>query len=121
MLKSKQIRKEIIVFSQWSRKSYAVFASLKRVVNIAHLSIDLCKSALLKSSSVIQFIILTRLYENGIADLDSYESIENLIPVTDNLSVIFSSTDIYHQLRNNNYAIIEPISCSKQSMGFFRF
>lgn len=31
-----------MVFSKWKRKSYAIFASLHRVVIIAHLSIDTC-------------------------------------------------------------------------------
>lgn len=31
-----------MVFSQWSRKSYAVFASLRMVVKIARLSMDIC-------------------------------------------------------------------------------
>ena len=121
MLKNKQIKKDRIVFSQWSRKSYAVLASLKKVVNIARLSIDLCKSIQLKTSSVIPFIILTGLEEKGVADLDKNESVEIKMLVTDILSVICYNNNIYHQERNNNYLIVEPIFCSKQSMGFFHF
>jgi hypothetical protein len=51
MVKGMQIPKKVLVFAQWSRKGYAVFASLNKVVNIAHLSIELCKSALQGSDS----------------------------------------------------------------------
>lgn len=46
----------IIVFSKWSRKNYAIFASLHKVVNIVRLSVDICKSALSKNQSVIHLL-----------------------------------------------------------------
>ncbi len=37
-----------LVFKQWSRKSYAIFASLGKEVSIGHLDIEICDQALLK-------------------------------------------------------------------------
>jgi len=40
--------KPVQVFSQWSRKAYAVFASIGRQVQIGHLNFDICVKSLLK-------------------------------------------------------------------------
>ncbi|KIO43356.1 MULTISPECIES: hypothetical protein [Porphyromonadaceae] len=40
----------MVYFSKWNRKGYAIFASLRKEVRIATLSIDICKVALGKSS-----------------------------------------------------------------------
>ena len=42
--------KKVVVFSQWSRKSYAIFASLGKVIKIAHISADIADRALNKSA-----------------------------------------------------------------------
>ncbi len=47
-----------IIFSKWSGKKYAIFASLHRVVNIARISIDICKASLLKSNTLNSLINL---------------------------------------------------------------
>jgi hypothetical protein len=47
------ISQKQVVFSQWSRKRYAVFASLKKQVKIGHLSVDLCNASLKKSVDLI--------------------------------------------------------------------
>jgi hypothetical protein len=44
----KFISPSIIVFSKWSRKAYAVFASLGRLIKIGVLKADICQKALLK-------------------------------------------------------------------------
>jgi hypothetical protein len=49
----KYIKTKRLVFSQWSGKNYAVFASLGRVVNIASLTIDICVQSIKKTLSVI--------------------------------------------------------------------
>jgi hypothetical protein len=45
-----------VVFSQWCRKGYAIFASLKRQVKIGHLSVELCNASLKKSVDLISQI-----------------------------------------------------------------
>lgn len=52
MKKAGYTSRKLLVFSQWSRKSYAIFASLGKVVKIACVSADICNNALKKSSSV---------------------------------------------------------------------
>ncbi len=55
MITSPNTKKPLFVFSKWSRKSYAVFASLNRIVNVARLSIDITQVAGNKQLSPIQF------------------------------------------------------------------
>ena len=45
--------KKSLVFSKWTRKSYAVFASLGKLVTIGHLSIDICKSFLSQKKNIL--------------------------------------------------------------------
>ncbi len=49
------IAKQQIVFRKWSRKSYAVFASLQREVQIGHLSFSICASLVSRGKSLISF------------------------------------------------------------------
>ena len=50
MKQNRTIRNQHIVFSRWSRKSYAIFCSLGKTVKIARLSIDICRMAMMKSA-----------------------------------------------------------------------
>lgn len=118
MLINRAIKKDVIVFSRWSRKNYAIFASLKRVVNIGCLTIDLCKTALLKSPSALLLIKLTGFEEDEISDIKDNETVENLAFFATALPAFCSINDIYHQIENNNYTIRKPIFCHEQSMGF---
>lgn len=45
-----------LVFSKWSRKNYAIFASLSKVVKIARVSVDICISSLTKNKSILRFL-----------------------------------------------------------------
>lgn len=58
MRSSRHISNKVLTFSQWSRKNYAIFASLGKVVKIAHLSVDLCVSSILKSQPGIGSALL---------------------------------------------------------------
>lgn len=44
--------KKVIVFSQWSRKSYAVFASLGKMIKIGQVSADISDRSLAKTTSL---------------------------------------------------------------------
>lgn len=52
-----KISKVVIIFSKWSRKNYAIFSSLKKVVNIARLTVDICNISIreLKKAVFQQF------------------------------------------------------------------
>lgn len=53
----KSLRKNqntILVFSRWTRKSYAIFASLHKAINIARLSVNICKYSFSKNQSLLQ-------------------------------------------------------------------
>ena len=61
-----------VVFSQWTRKTYAIFASLKKIVNIVRLSIDTCFALLFKNK-----FILSMLNFNTKADSSESETKDN--------------------------------------------
>jgi len=44
-----------VVFTQWSRKSYAVFSSLGKEIQIGHLDVEICEKAIEKKSSKRSF------------------------------------------------------------------
>ena len=125
MLKSQQTKKNAVVFSQWSRKGYAVFSSLKRVVMIAHLSIDLCDFALLKSFSSVQIVslfCLDELEDKGEeVDLWGKEFSDNPIYIAATLPVLCGSSDFYFQNRINIDICEKPIFCLEQNIGFLFF
>ncbi len=50
MHKRRFIAKSARWFSQWSRKAYAIFLSISKVVHIGKLSVDISKQAVLKSN-----------------------------------------------------------------------
>ena len=53
MRKKNSITTSTYVFSKWSRKGYAIFASLKKIINIGRLTVDLCCIAQLKNENLI--------------------------------------------------------------------
>ncbi|MBX2844275.1 MAG: hypothetical protein KTR26_21085, partial [Flammeovirgaceae bacterium] len=55
-MKSKNlISPACVVFSRWTRKSYAVFASLNKVINISRLAVEICVTSFCKIPSVLRF------------------------------------------------------------------
>jgi hypothetical protein len=107
-----------IVFFQWSRKNYAIFASLQKVVNIAQLSVDICKTSLLKSNTLISLFNLSA--DDNIKEKDTLleEIIDNqqflqLLPI-----VAINSDITPKQEINIHYDNGKPIFCIMQSMGF---
>lgn len=118
MYQKKQKYTDIVIFSQWSRKSYAVFASLKKVVRIACLSIDICQSSLMKVPAIVRLFLI--LGESDIENEDAYinDEIDNLLLTQVVIPVISTSSDIYSQ---NKLQYGKPIFCLTQGMGFFIF
>lgn len=56
-------------FSQWSRKAYAIFLSISKVVHIGKLSVDISKQALLKTSGASILSLATVSGEVSMLDL----------------------------------------------------
>ena len=67
MKQTLSIRRPQLVFSRWSRKSYAVFISLGKVVKIGRLAVDICRMAMLKSAVLIN---ANNQFEFGCVDED---------------------------------------------------
>ena len=84
MNQQKKISPSIFVFSKWSRKEYAIFASLGKLIKIGVLKADICQKALLKG--LVDLGKITKIIE----DLDEDESDLKLI-THDSLQSILSS------------------------------
>lgn len=54
MQKRLQTKSSQVIFSKWTRKAYAVFSSLNKVVNIAQLSVDISTKAMMKYENLIK-------------------------------------------------------------------
>jgi hypothetical protein len=119
MLQSRMANTNILVFSKWSRKSYAIFASLHKVVVIAQLSVDLCRASLLKNQVAISLLNWSNNGEEEKADDivpdDLSENQQNLLL----LLAIATSYKIVSEhriiIKSNNE---KPIFCTMQNMGF---
>lgn len=118
MLQDKQIFSNVVVFSQWSRKSYAAFASLNKVVSIGHLSIDICKSSLLKNATLIRLLNLFISDESDADEYDVNELLENSSLFLAEMPIISAKNDIYIQEKLISNNLRKLIFCSMQSMGF---
>lgn len=98
---NKHIQKnKIIHFHQWSRKAYAVFASLGINVKICRLSVGMCEQALLKLDNLIGFSDALFSYNE-----EKEESEEALLESLE-LNLCLNgqnATDIYLKERTNNY------------------
>ncbi|MBI9065828.1 MAG: hypothetical protein JEZ09_00970 [Salinivirgaceae bacterium] len=76
MQQKNYISKKSLTFSKWSRKGYAVFASLGKVVKIGQLNVEICKQAIKKNTNLlIEFVLLEKDKLNQKTD----ESIEFLL------------------------------------------
>ncbi len=69
MHKQRYIDKSAKWFSQWSRKAYAMFLSISKVVHIGRLSADISQQALLKSTGVGVITLSNALGDSSIDDL----------------------------------------------------
>ena len=79
MNRLKHIGKNSIIFSRWSRKNYAIFASLGKVVKIARLKTDVCILALEKSAAITNNTAnLEGLHENYLFDSEENERLGEL-------------------------------------------
>ncbi len=109
MLIGKHINNDVVIFSRWSRKSYAIFQSLKKVISIARLSIDICESSSFKKSSFVHLIHKHEVneecddfnYTNFSAD--EIKILQVLLSAQNNIDIE------YNQVRLNNITYGEPI------------
>jgi len=108
MYQTKQVQTDIIIFSQWSRKSYAVFASLKKTVRIACLSIDICQSALLKVPAVICLLTLLGISDIENDETDISEQLDDLLLSLVVIPTLSHNKDIYSQNKLINYNTENP-------------
>lgn len=117
MLKGRHTNTEVVVFSRWSGKNYAVFASLKKVVSIGHLSIDLCKSSLLKNRSVIRLLNLLGGEDERNEECDVVEPREDAMLLLALMADGNCGDDIYcEKIRYTNLG--KPIFCASKVWAF---
>ncbi len=88
MKKKPGISKKNLVFSQWSRKNYAVFASLGKVVTIAHVSVDICNCSLKKNFANSEIIRLANNFGNSFKDI--INELDDHLCINAKLGLIFN-------------------------------
>ena len=93
MLQKLFIDSKVLIFRQWSRKPYAIFATANSVVNIGHLSADICNLAQLKTANEHLYIDYSRyiqffLLENRIIN-KCIKTIHNF-SISLNINIIYS-------------------------------
>ena len=109
-MRSKQRSREVVVFSGWSRKAYAIFASLKKVVRIARLSIDICLMSLLKNPSVVQFMDIFNTEKDEPEELEIEQESDLLLlaavlPVVSKSDVLSSDNEDIKPLLESPYFV----------------
>jgi len=104
MNQARYISPDIFVFSKWSRKEYAVFASLGKLIKIGVLKADICQKALLKK--LVDLKKIAKFTENleeddtalNIADYNSLQCILSSLGLsilqTINLATIKKSKEV---------------------------
>jgi hypothetical protein len=92
--------RKVIVFSQWSRKSYAVFASLGKLLKIGCVKVDYCDKAIRKTNdfsglgtNVFSFKgILANILEGHLPATDMTETLILQLGLLSNRFVLTSSS-----------------------------
>ncbi|MBE9466797.1 MAG: hypothetical protein IMY72_00590 [Bacteroidetes bacterium] len=103
-----KINQRSIVFSRWTRKSYAVFASLGKIVSIGHLSFDTCMSFFSKKkTSLNKLINNTEPVENEDIETETFFS-EWLEILLIELGIIKINEE-YNSTKLNIYNLIQSI------------
>lgn len=108
-----------IVFSKWTRKNYAVFASLKKVVNIVRLSLHTCFSLLSKNEFILRLINEGENIEVSNSKPNDDRAIFSQWFIILLLDLGLISLDESCSLTNRKYNLLESIFCVKQNMDFF--
>jgi len=91
-----KIYQETVFFTRWSRKGYAVMASLGSYIQISRLSVDICKQTMLKLIGFL-FLAFSQL------SLDSTEEDEECL-----LAEIVAESELvfYSSLDSDNFDIV---------------
>ena len=91
-----------LIFRQWSRKKYAIFASLGKEVSIGHVDVDICDKAINKDSNIS---FLTQNSSNGFSTEIEDEEINLLDETEFGLNDFFitsiNTEESPHSFRNN--------------------
>ena len=102
MQKSSNIKPKQVIFSKWSRMGFAVFASLGKVVKIAHLKVEICNQAIQKNLNLLSDFF-ENAHEKIIQEFD--ESIELLLAQWfDGLMIVQNEKEISNKVNNINIA-----------------
>jgi hypothetical protein len=108
-----------VLFSKWTRKNYAVFASLKKVVNIVRLSIQTCFALLGNNKVALRLLNKGENIEfsNSEPDEDQMVFSQYFIILLLNLGVI--SLDESCSLTNRKYNLLKVHILRKAEYGLF--
>ncbi len=109
-----------LLFRQWSRNNYAVFASLGKEVNIGHIDIDICDKALEKDKKKREVGI--KIKESYCCESDEFEESVSEI-INNEKALLLSTLNTDESSRNSRKLLINHIILSSNIILFsgYRF
>ncbi len=104
-----------IRFKRWSRKNYAVFAGLNKVISIGKIAVEICEKSLQKTfSNISEFLAFNK--ENNDSELDE----DNLKFQTNEIQLLAVNTPIVSSgISHQDYTYLNNNVLFKRL--FFRF
>lgn len=108
-----------VIFSKWTRKNYAVFASLKKVVNIVRLSLHTCFSLLSKNEYILRLINEGENVDTSNSEPNNDQAIFSQWFIILLLDLGFISLDESCSLTNRKYNLMEVHILHKAEYGLF--
>ena len=110
----KILNKRILNFSRWSRKTYAVFISIGRIVNISNLKIEVSQDFIKKSKGYSEMQSFFNLNSNtkkefppNIDKLSIYDILlSNLLFIDNHINSISTEQNIYLKNTINNFICV---------------
>jgi len=116
MNQQQHIQRNSLIFARWSRKNFAIFASLGKVVKITRLTVEICDASLRKSVNLLPlFLHDLKLIEDQNDELETELNLEKALEVLPVLSAV-SVGQAAHVNIELNYTT-SPLST--QVMDFF--
>lgn len=89
-----------VFFTQWSRKSYAVMASLGSYIQISRLSVDICKQATLKLGGFLLLNLVELITDDY--DIENDDLLEEILCESEFTIEGVSLRDNFYLVNNNN-------------------
>lgn len=99
MKASSYILKQVLHFSRWCRKGYAVFAALGREVRISVLAISICVRSMLKSAKNGLIVTMAACWEAGGGEVIALREEMEYVLWINNRGEVYSSFGLFKYIK----------------------